>query len=778
MVAARQRRRASAVLALAALLAALLAAAPPAARAAGGDYLSLRNLPARPAAQRVTAAGGLEGDAPAPSARQRYHFPLLAAGGLEAVNAYLDADGSAGGGGGGRSAGGGGGGGFAGDVSPLLGPACGATNPARSPDGMCADYLSAFSGLAVLPGDAFAAALGGGRRQQAQEEEEDAAGTAAAVGGSFAAAGVGGGDESDGADSGGGGDEVLLLGITDRGPTVRCGALPGGARRVPRRLRESVAFAAPKFSPALVLARLNRATGRAELAASCFLRAPVVSPSRALSSSSSGGGPGAGSLVPVTGLPNLPGRSEEPAAWDQAGAGEDGAASTCRALEGSGGGGGAPSSPSSPAFPPASPFYFPPGYNVRGMDTADVKPLGWGISGGGKTEGGNGSGGDDGGGDGRNRRLCLAAEQDGPSLALVDCDFADPRRCGTVLRRWVPRQVPGNLQYPQTDRALPVQPLLPALFGLRRGGRGLRALAVSPSGRRAVALLGGSVGSAPRGFGDAGASHLVYAADLDLSDPMAPVLAGVYAYAAEWADVDGAVPRGWPAVPGARPQDVTVGAAEWAGQFCAAGGGGRDGGNNSQGQERPVLLVSEYVAIAAEAGGRPGSGAAAYGAAAASSALLPEGAAAARSVLPAGAGQSKIFLADFGAATNIAASSALLAAVEAGDVDSLFSRTLVAERDYARALEAVRARFGLAVAPKSAAPLVDSADAAGGAGGDAPGARRGAAAFDARQEGLAAVNDCWIARGQESGYGMGGAPPGAVSVVQLGTCLSAACAAL
>lgn len=690
--------------------------APAAAASNAGDYLSLKHLPSRPADGSQT--------------KQRYHFPLLASAGLEAVNAYLDE----------------------GDVSPLLGPACGATNPARPADGMCADYLSAFSGLAVLPGDAFARA----GQQQGEGaggaavgvEEDDAAGTGLAAG-QFAA--TTGADAASSPSS-----SVLLLGITDRGPAVRCGWLPGGAARVPRRLRESVAFAAPKFSPALTLSRLNRQTGRSELVSSCFLRAPT-SASNA-------------NLVPVTGLPNLPGHSEEPAAWEER---EEQGASTCLGLEASedaasgGGGRSGGLSAAAKSFPPASPFYFPEGYNVRGMDTADVKPLGsWAQA----------AGGDGNKEEGQQRRLCLAAEQDGPSLALVSCDFADLRACGTVLRRWVPKQIPGNLQYPQTDRALPVQPLLPRLFGLRRAGHGLRALAVSPSGRRAVALLGGSIGTSPQGFGDAGASHLVYAVELDLSDPERASLAGVYAYAAEWADVDGAVARAWAAVPGARPADVMVGAADWAGQYCGGGKVVAGAGDQEQDQEeeRPVLLVSEYVAIPAEVGGRAGSGAAAYGAAAA--AATPGAQA---SVLRAGSGQSKAFLADFGAATNIAADSTLLAAVESGEVDSLFSRTLVAGRDYDRALAAVREKFGLVVAPKSALPLMDSADPSSGTGGNAPGARAATSAgFDARQEGLAAVNDCWVARASEGGYGMGGAPPGGVSLVQLGTCLSQACAAL
>jgi hypothetical protein len=694
-------RRPSATAALV-LLAAALASAATASTTTDDDYLSLKHLPARP-------ADGAQ-------SQQRYHFPLIASTGLEAVNAYLDE----------------------GDVSPLLGPACGATNPARPADGMCADYLSAFSGLAVLPGDAFAHAMKG--QAQQGEEAEDSAGTGLAAG-AFAAAGT----SADASSS----SSVLLLGITDRGPAVRCGWLPGESARVPRRLRESVAFAAPKFSPALTLTRLNRQTGRAELLGSCFLRAPT-SASNA-------------NLVPVTGLPNLPGHSEEPAAWEER---EEQGASTCLGLEKEDGDGGSGSNNRAAAlaaksFPPASPFYFPQGYNVRGMDTADVKPLGsWAAVEDKNAQNSN-----------SNRRLCLAAEQDGPSLALVSCDFADPRACGTVLKRWVPKQIPGNLQYPQTDKALPVQPLLPRLFGLRRAGHGLRALAVSPTGRRAVALLGGNIGTGPQGFGDAGASHLVYAADLDLSDPERPSLAGVYAYAAEWADVDGAVPRSWAAVPGARPADVTVGAAEWVGQYCDKG---KKDSTSTTSTERPVLLVSEYVAIPAEVGGRQGSGAAAYGAAAA--AATPG---AQTSVLRAGSGQTKTFLADFGAATNIAADSSLLNAVESGEVDSLFSRTLVAERDFEKALNAVRQKFGLVVARKSAAPLVDSADSSSGIGGNAPGAKAATnAGFDARQEGIGAVNDCWLARGSEGGYGMGGAPPGGVSLVQLGTCLSQACAAL
>jgi hypothetical protein len=698
-MAAARRPPASALL----LLAALPALAS--ATTTTDDYLSLKHLPARP-------ADGAQ-------SQQRYHFPLIASTGLEVVNAYLDE----------------------GDVSPLLGPACGATNPARPADGMCADYLSAFSGLAVLPGDAFAHAMAG----QNAGEQDDSAGTGLA-GGAFAATGTSAASPS---------SSVLLLGITDRGPAVRCGWLPGGSARVPRRLRESVAFAAPKFSPALTLTRLNRQTGRAELVGSCFLRAPA-SASNA-------------NLVPVTGLPNLPGHSEEPAAWEER---EEQGASTCLGLEkedgdANGSDGRRAAALAAKSFPPASPFYFPQGYNVRGMDTADVKPLGsWAAA---EDEDENAQNSNSNNHHNRQKRLCLAAEQDGPSLALVSCDFADPRACGTVLKRWVPKQIPGNLQYPQTDKALPVQPLLPRLFGLRRAGHGLRALAASPSGRRAVALLGGNIGTGPQGFGDAGASHLVYAADLDLSDPERPSLAGVYAYAAEWADVDGAVPRAWAAVPGARPADVTVGAAEWVGQYC-----GDKGKKDPTSNERPVLLVSEYVAIPAEVGGRQGSGAAAYGAAAA--AATPG---AQTSVLRAGSGQSKTFLADFGAATNIAADSSLLSAVESGEVDSLFSRTLVAERDFEKALSAVRQKFGLVVAPKSSSPLIDSADSSSGIGGDAPGARAATnAGFDARQEGLGAVNDGWLVKGAEGGYGMGGAPPGGVSLVQLGTCLSQACAAL
>jgi hypothetical protein len=718
------------------------------------DHVALKHLPARP-------SDGAQ-------ARQRYHFPLLAPAGLEAVNAYLDE----------------------GDVSPLLGPACGASNPRRPADGMCADYLSAFSGLAVLPhADAFARALSGAAAEAGAEDEEDVAGTGLA-GGAFAATtgatppgGGGGGADSSSSSSSSSSSPVLLLGVTDRGPAVRCGWLPGGSARVPRRLRESVAFAAPKFSPSLTLTRLNRQTGRAELVGACFLRAPASSASGGRAAARAGDG-----MVPVTGLPNLPGHSEEPAAWD---GGEDGGAGapTCAGLDGGGEAGGRGAALAARSFPPASPFYFPPGYNMRGMDTADVKPLGWTWEAAAAEEVAEGAGG---GGGNDSGRLCLVAEQDAPSLALVSCDFADPRACGAVLRRWVPKQVPGNLQYPQTDKALPASPLLPRLFGLRRAGHGLRALAVSPSGRRAIALLGGSIGTGPEGFGDAGASHLVYAVELDLSavggggaagagqgGAGGAALAGVYAYAADWADVDGAVPRAWTAVPGARPADVTVGAAEWAGQYCGGAGAGAGGAAKREGeegveQERPVLLVSEYVAVPAEVGGRPGSGAAAYGTAAA--AATPGAAA---SVRRAGSGQSKAYLADFGAATNVAADAALLAAVERGDVDALFSRTLVATRDYGAALAAVRERYGLRVARKSAAPLVDSADAAAGSGGDAPGAGGAASAhFDARQEGLAAVNDCWVARSGEGGYGLGGAPPAGVSLVQLGTCLSQACAAL
>jgi hypothetical protein len=719
MAARRRAARGGLRAAAAAAAPLLLLLALPAAAQRADDYISLssKDVPARPT------------DTGAPL--QHHHFPLLSSSGLEAVNPYLDDKPGV-------------------DVSPLLGPACGAANAPRPADGMCADYVSAFAGLAAVP----AAAFGYGTSED-NGVEYDAAGTAAA-GGVFemAAAGSGGGKASSSSPAA----PLLLLGITDRGPSVRCGWLPGGAARVPRRLRESVAFAAPKFSPSLVLAGLNRETGRAELLGSCFLRAPATAANGGSSKSSSS------SLVPVTGLPNLPGHSEEPAAWDE----RDGSAgaSTCRALAADGHDDAADDSDDGAnrrAFPPSSPSFFPQGYNVRGMDTADVKPLGWGLNAATAPK------------PGKNQKLCLVAEQDAPSLALVSCDFADAARCGTVLRRWVPKSVPGNLQYPQTDKALPVQPLLPRLFGLRRDGRGLRAVAVSPSGRRAVALLGGSIGTSPHGFGEAGASHLVYAVDLDLSDSDKPALAGVYAYAAEWADVDGAVAREWGAVPGARPADVTVGGAEWAGQFCRASSSSSSSSLSEDLSERPVLLVSEYVAIPAEVGGRPGSGTAAYGTAAAAAA--PGGAQAA--VLRAGAGQSKLFLADFGAATNLAADSALLNAVESGEVDSLFSRTLVAERDYNKALEAVRARYGVRVATKTAEPLLDSSDAASRVGGDAPGARAATSAgFDARQEGVAAVNDCWVARGAESGYGMGGAPPGAVSLVQLGTCLSQACGQL
>ena len=54
-------------------------------------------------------------------------------------------------------------------------------------------------------------------------------------------------------------------------------------------------------------------------------------------------------------------------------------------------------------------------------------------------------------------------------------------------------------------------------------------------------------------------------------------------------------------------------------------------------------------------------------------------------------GMAMADLADFGAATNLAADSALLNAVESGEVDSLFSRTLVAERDYNKARAVWRA---------------------------------------------------------------------------------------
>ena len=108
----------------------------------------------------------------------------------------------------------------------------------------------------------------------------------------------------------------------------------------------------------------------------------------------------------------------------------------------------------------------------------------------------------------------VLVEEYRPSIVIVSPD-------GTVLKRYIPANVPLRCAYPVNNT------VIPEVFKNRRVNRGFESVAVSPSGRKAYVVTQSPLGPAP-GAGDTRESRVFRLLELDLSDPLEASLSAEY----------------------------------------------------------------------------------------------------------------------------------------------------------------------------------------------------------------------------------------------------------
>lgn len=147
--------------------------------------------------------------------------------------------------------------------------------------------------------------------------------------------------------------------------------------------------------------------------------------------------------------------------------------------------------------------------------------------------------------------LCLGVDEYSPSVFVFNCNFTGAD-CGLVLMRYVPE----GISEAQHDAQYPVKELLPPALMHRRQSRGFESVAVSPDGKRAIAIMQSAMGDE---HGEQKHSHTLLSVVLDISAPLDATLQGTHILLAKNAHSFVGDARGsW-----TKARDIKVSAAVW-----------------------------------------------------------------------------------------------------------------------------------------------------------------------------------------------------------------------